>query len=92
MLREATQIYESHNFLQAASIIARERMRKRTLRIASCHLVDQTISSFTSKASALFTIKSWVCIRGGHGNKALFLECEKGEASEPRSEAQFKSY
>ena len=92
MSREATQIYESHNFSQAASVIARDRMRKRTLRIASCHLVDQTISSFTSKASALFTIKSCVCTRGGYGNKELSLECEKGEASEPRSEAQFKSY
>ena len=30
MLREATQIYESRNFSQAASIIARERMRKLT--------------------------------------------------------------
>ena len=39
--------------------------------------------------SAVFTIKSCVCIRGGYGNKALFLECEKGEANTPHSEAQF---
>ena len=40
-------------------------------------------------ASAPFTIQNCVCIRGGFGNKALFLECEKGEANTPHSEAQF---
>ena len=36
-----------------------------------------------------FTITSCVCIRGGYSNKAIFLECEKGEANTPHSEAQF---
>ena len=40
-------------------------------------------------ASAPFTIQDCLCIRGGFGSQAIYVEYEKGEANTPHSEAKF---